>query len=113
MRLVPAMRGIVTAALIEPGALLAALQAGRPGMAALDVFEQEPIQDPGYPLPALPNVVCAPHIGFVTRGEFDLQLSDVFEQIAAFEPGTPIDVANPDALATNRNSTVEKLPEPE
>jgi D-3-phosphoglycerate dehydrogenase len=116
MRLVPATRGIVRAAdlarmkatatlvntsragLIEPGALLAALEAGRPGMAALDVFDEEPIRDTRHPLLALPNVVCTPHIGFVTREEFDLQFSDVFAQIVAFDRGTPINVVNPDAL---------------
>jgi D-3-phosphoglycerate dehydrogenase / 2-oxoglutarate reductase len=82
-RLVPATRGIVTgddlarmtptallvntsrAELIEPGALVAALRAGRPGMAALDVFEHEPVRDPTHPLLAMDNVVAAPHIGYV------------------------------------------------
>jgi D-3-phosphoglycerate dehydrogenase len=125
MRLVPATRGIVTkadlalmkpsailvntsrAGLIEPGALLAALQAGRPGMAALDVFDKEPIRDPKDPLIGLPNVVCTPHIGFVTREEYDLQFSDIFDQIVAFDQGTPINVVNPEALthASSRSPT--------
>jgi D-3-phosphoglycerate dehydrogenase len=120
MRLQPPTRGIVTkddlarmkssailvntsrAGLIEPGALLAALQAGRPGMAALDVFDQEPILDSTDPLIALPNVVCTPHIGFVTREEFDLQFSDIFDQISAYAEGRPTNVVNPEALARAR-----------
>ena len=62
------------AALIEPGALVAALRAGRPGLAAVDVYADEPLRDPGHPLLALDNVVCTPHIGYVTRDEYQLQL---------------------------------------
>jgi D-3-phosphoglycerate dehydrogenase / 2-oxoglutarate reductase len=116
MRLVPATRGIVTAAelaqmrpdallvntsragLIEPGALVSALRAGRPGMAAVDVFETEPLRDVADPLLALPNVVATPHIGYVTREEFDLQFSDIFDQINAYAAGAPINVVNPEAL---------------
>ena len=116
MRLVPATRGIVTfddlvrmkpssilvntsrAGLIEPGALVRALQSGRPGFAAVDVFEQEPLTDPNDPLLSLPNVVATPHIGYVTRDEFELQFSDIFDQILAYEAGTPINVVNPDVL---------------
>jgi len=117
MRLVPATRGIVAAAdlarmkptalivntsrapLIEAGALLAALRAGRPGMAAVDVFEEEPLRDPSDPLLALPNVVATPHIGYVTRDEYELQFSDIFDQVAAFAAGAPINVVNPAALS--------------
>ena len=117
MRLVPATRGIVTAAnlqrmkpsallvntsragLIEPGALVAALKSGRPGMAAVDVYETEPLRDPLDPLLTLPNVVCTPHIGYVTRDEYELQFTDVFDQIIAYEKGRPINVVNPAALA--------------
>jgi D-3-phosphoglycerate dehydrogenase len=113
MRLVEATRGIVTAAdlarmkpsallvntsrapLIAPGALVAALKAGRPGMAAVDVYEHEPLRDAGDPLLALPNVVATPHIGYVTRDEYELQFSDIFDQIAAFVAGNPINVVNP------------------
>src|SRR5215471_16863893 len=113
MRLVPATRAIVTAAdlermkpsallvntsragLIEPGALVAALKSGRPGMAAVDVFEEEPLHDPNDPLLALPNVVCTPHIGYVTRDEYELQFTDVFDQILAYASGRPINVINP------------------
>jgi D-3-phosphoglycerate dehydrogenase len=116
MRLVPATRGCVTASdlsrmkptallvntsragLIEPGALVRALQGGRPGMAAVDVFEQEPLLDPQHPLLTMDNVVCTPHIGYVTRDEYDLQFSDVFDQIIAYGKGRPINVVNPPAL---------------
>jgi D-3-phosphoglycerate dehydrogenase / 2-oxoglutarate reductase len=90
------------AALIEPGALVAALQAGRPGMAAVDVYEQEPLRDPADPLLQLPNVVCTPHIGYVTRDDYELAFTDIFEQIVAFERGVPINVVNPEVLAAPR-----------
>jgi D-3-phosphoglycerate dehydrogenase len=120
LRLVPATRGIVTAAdlarmrpdallvnssrarLIEPGALVAALRAGRPGMAAVDVFETEPLLDPHDPLLTMDNVVCTPHIGYVTLEEWDVQFGDVFDQVNAYAAGTPINVVNPDALAHAR-----------
>jgi len=116
LRLVPATRGIVTAQdlarmkpsailvntsrapLIEPGALVAALQAGRPGQAAVDVFEEEPLTDPTHPLLTLPNAICTPHIGYVSRDEYEIQFSDVFDQIVAFAAGTPINVINPEVL---------------
>jgi D-3-phosphoglycerate dehydrogenase len=116
MRLVPATRGIVQAenlaamkpsalivntsraGLIAPGALVRALAAGRPGMAAVDVFETEPLRDPADPLLRLPNVVCTPHIGYVTRDEYELQFSDIFDQIVAYAGGRPINVVNPDVL---------------
>jgi D-3-phosphoglycerate dehydrogenase len=120
MRLVPATRGIVTAddlarmkptsllvntsraALIEEGALVAALRAGRPGTAAVDVFEHEPVDDPGDPLLALDNAICTPHIGYVTREEWDIQFTDIFDQINAFAAGAPINVINPEALTPGR-----------
>jgi D-3-phosphoglycerate dehydrogenase len=113
LRLVPATRGIVTdadlarmkptallvntsrAGLIEPGALVTALQNGRPGMAALDVFEEEPLRDPSDPLLGMDNVLCTPHIGYVTHEEWELQFADVFDQINAFADGAPINVVNP------------------
>ncbi len=116
MRLVDATRHIVTradlarmkpgalfvntsrAGLVEPGALVEALRAGRPGFAALDVFEHEPLTDRSDPLLTMPNVVCTPHIGYVTFEEFDLQFADVFDQINAFAAGAPIHVVNPAAL---------------
>ncbi len=114
LRLYDATRGIVTAAdlaamkptallvntsrapLIEPGALVAALEAGRPGMAAVDVYEDEPLRDPAHPLLNMDNVVCTPHIGYVTAEEYEIQFSDIFEQIAAYAEGSPINVINPD-----------------
>ena len=116
MRLVPATRGIVTAAdlgrmkpsallvntsrapLIESGALVAALRAGRPGLAAVDVYEEEPLRDTGHPLLSMDNVICTPHIGYVTREEYEIQFSDVFDQINAYAAGTPINVVNPEVL---------------
>jgi D-3-phosphoglycerate dehydrogenase len=116
LRLVDATRGIVDAAdlermkptallvntsragLIAPGALVEALRAGRPGMAAVDVYDQEPLTDPSHPLLGMPNVVCTPHIGYVTRDEYDLQFSDIFEQVLAYAAGTPIHVVNPESL---------------
>ena len=111
MRLVDATRGIVSAAdlgvmkptallvntsragLIAPGALVEALRRGRPGFAAVDVYEQEPVAD--HPLLEMANVVCTPHIGYVTRDEWEVQFSDVFDQINAFAAGTPKNVVNP------------------
>ena len=118
MRLVEATRGIVTAGdlgrmkpsalivntsrapLIEPGALVAALQAGRPGMAAVDVYEQEPLRDISHPLLNMPNVVCTPHLGYVTRDEYEIQFADIFDQIVAYAAGKPANVVNPDVLAS-------------
>ena len=86
------------APLIQPGALLDALRAGRPGMAAVDVFEQEPLRDPKHPLLTMSNAVCTPHIGYVTRDEYEIQFSDIFAQITAYASGTPINVVNPAVL---------------
>jgi D-3-phosphoglycerate dehydrogenase len=71
-------------------------------MAAVDVFDREPLRDPADPLLTLPNVVCTPHIGYVTRDELDLQFADVFDQIVAYAAGTPIHVVNPDVLGRRR-----------
>jgi len=86
------------AGLIEPSALEAALRAGRPGFAAVDVFDHEPVTDPSMPLLSLPGAICTPHIGYVTRDEWELQFGDVFDQINAFAAGSPINVVNPPAL---------------
>lgn len=120
MRLVDATRGIVTAAdlarmkpaalivntsrapLIEPGALVRALRAGRPGMAAVDVYEEEPLRDPGNPLLKMDNVVCTPHIGYVSREEYELQFSDIFDQILSYADGQPTNVVNPQVLTAMR-----------
>jgi D-3-phosphoglycerate dehydrogenase len=120
MRLVDATRHIVTAqdlasmkptallvntsraALIEPGALVAALGAGRPGLAAVDVFEEEPVTEEDHPLLAIEKVVATPHIGYVSVEEYEIQFSDVFAQIAAYAAGSPINVVNPEVLALAR-----------
>ena len=81
---------------------MSALQAGRPGMAAVDVFEQEPLRDGSHPLLAMDNVVCTPHIGYVTRDEYEIQFSDIFDQIVAYARGAPTNVVNPDAAAATR-----------
>jgi D-3-phosphoglycerate dehydrogenase len=83
------------APLIEPGALVDALRAGRPGMAAIDVYEEEPLTDPNHPLLKMNNVVCTPHIGYVTREEYEIQFSDIFDQVIAYAAGRPINVVNP------------------
>ena len=67
-------------------------------MAAVDVYEQEPLVDTGDPLLAMDNVVCTPHIGYVTREEWELQFADVFDQINAFAAGSPTNVVNPEVL---------------
>lgn len=67
-------------------------------MAAVDVYEQEPLLDPADLLLTMPQAVCTPHIGYVTRDEFELQFSDIFDQVVAYAAGQPINVVNPDAL---------------
>jgi D-3-phosphoglycerate dehydrogenase / 2-oxoglutarate reductase len=86
------------AALVEPGALVAALRAGRPGMAAIDVFDHEPVIDPADPLLRLDNALCTPHLGYVTREEWEMQFSGIFQQINAYDSGAPSNVVNPAAL---------------
>jgi D-3-phosphoglycerate dehydrogenase / 2-oxoglutarate reductase len=116
MRLVDATRGIVKAEdlarmkpsailvntsrapLIEPNGLVNALRAGRPGFAAVDVFEHEPLRDVNDPLLMMDNVVCTPHIGYVSRDEYEIQFTDIFDQITAYAAGTPTNVVNPKVL---------------
>lgn len=86
------------APLIAPEALVAALKAGRPAMAAVDVYEQEPLRDPQHPLLQMDRVICTPHIGYVTHEEWEAQFSDVFDQINAYASGSPINVVNPETL---------------
>lgn len=88
------------AGLIEPGALLKALQNGRPGRAAIDVYDSEPLTDPQDPLLNLPGVICTPHIGYVTRDEYEIQFTDIFDQILAFDAGKPINVINEPILTS-------------
>lgn len=116
IRLYDSTRGIVTAEdlarmkptallvntsrapLIEKDALVDALRAGRPGMAAVDVFEDEPVVNDDHPLLQMDNVICTPHIGYVTREEYQTQFTDIFDQITAYHEGNPINVINPDVL---------------
>jgi len=116
VRLYPSTRGLITAQdlaamkpsallvntsrapLIEPGALVAALQAGQPGMAAVDVYEEEPVTDPDHPLLKMENVLATPHIGYVTKDEYNTQFIDIFDQILAYADGKPINVVNPEVL---------------
>ena len=93
------------AGLIEPGALVDALRKGHPGMAAVDVYESEPVVDPDYPLLKLGNALCTPHIGYVSREEFELQFADIFEQINAYAAVTPINVVNPEVPPVARSRT--------
>jgi D-3-phosphoglycerate dehydrogenase / 2-oxoglutarate reductase len=121
MRLVDATRHIVTAEdlalmkpdallvntsrapLIAPGALVEALGKGRPGMAAVDVYEEEPVRHTSLPLLNMPNVICTPHIGYVTSDEYEIHFNDIFDQILAYDTGTPINVVNPDVLGNARS----------
>jgi D-3-phosphoglycerate dehydrogenase len=121
LRLVDQTRGIVTSAdlarmkrtallvntsragLIAPGALVGALEHGRPGMAAVDVYEREPLVDPTDPLLQMDNVICTPHIGYVSHDEWELQFADIFDQINAFAVGSPTNVVNPEVLEHRRS----------
>ena len=120
LRLVPTTRGVVTAddlgrmkptallvntsraGLIEPNALVDALRQGRPGAAAVDVYETEPVVDNTNPLLQMDNVVCTPHIGYVSTDEWEVQFSDVFDQVNAFAAGVPTNVVNPAVLDRRR-----------
>ena len=113
VRLKPSTRGIITredlasmsprsllvntsrSGLIAPGVLEKEIARGRI-FAAVDVFDEEPLRDTTYPLLRHPNVLPTPHIGYVTEDEFDLQFSDIFDQINAFAEGSPIHVINPE-----------------
>src|SRR5690606_23034184 len=115
LRLVEATRGLVTlddlsrmkptallvntsrAELIQDGALVASLNRGRPGMAAVDVFESEPILQ-GHPLLRLENAVCTPHIGFVEQDNYERLFSAAFDNLLNFIAGTPTNIVNPEAL---------------
>jgi D-3-phosphoglycerate dehydrogenase len=84
------------AELIAPGALVEALRKGRPGYAAIDVYEQEPVTGGDHPLLKMPNALCVPHLGWAEWDNFELYFSECFEQIVAFEKGAPMRLANPD-----------------
>jgi D-3-phosphoglycerate dehydrogenase len=123
VRLIPETRGMVTAAdlarmkptalfvntsragLVVPGALEAALRAGRPGMAAVDVFEEEPVLDGRHPLLAMDNAICVPHLGYVERDGLEAMFSAIFDQMVAYADGKPINVVNPEVLAGRAPAT--------
>ena len=116
IRMLEATRGIVTAGdlarmkptamlvntsragLIETGALEAALRTGRPGFAAVDVFEDEPVLGGQHPLLAMDNVICTPHLGYVEHDSLEYLMSAIFDQIVAYAGGNPINVINTEAL---------------
>jgi D-3-phosphoglycerate dehydrogenase len=83
------------AELIQPGALLAALHAGRPGYAAVDVYEQEPVTGGSHPFLSMPNVLCTPHLGWAEWENFELYFGEAFEQIIAYAGGAPLRLAAP------------------
>ena len=89
------------AELIEPDALIAALNRGRPGMAAVDVFESEPILQ-GHALLRLENCVCTPHIGYVEQDSYEQYFSAAFDNVVNFIKGTPSNIVNPGALQVRR-----------
>lgn len=112
LRLIPETRGIVTAAdlalmkpdallvntsraeLIAPGALEAALRAGQPGWATVDVYEEEPVVGATHPLLKLDNAICTPHLGYVEKDGYEIYFDQAFEQVLAFAAGQPIRVVN-------------------
>ena len=117
VRLKPETRGIITAddlAAMQPRALF--VNTSRSGLvaqgaleaeiakghlhAAVDVFDTEPLRDTAHPLLTHPNVLATPHIGYVTEDEFDLQFSDIFDQIVAYSNGAPINMINPSVYTT-------------
>jgi D-3-phosphoglycerate dehydrogenase / 2-oxoglutarate reductase len=123
VRLIPETRGMVTAAdlarmkptalfvntsragLVVQGALEAALRAGRPGMAAVDVFEEEPVLGGRHPLLAMDNAICVPHLGYVERDGLEAMFSAIFDQMVAYADGKPINVVNPEVLAGRAPAT--------
>jgi D-3-phosphoglycerate dehydrogenase len=87
------------AEVIQPGALLCALRNGRPGYAAVDVYEQEPIVGGNHPFLSMPNVLCTPHLGWAEWTNFELYFREAFEQIVAYEKGLPMRLRNPEVRA--------------
>jgi D-3-phosphoglycerate dehydrogenase len=107
VKLAPDTRGLITAAhlalmkpdailvntsraeLIAPGALVAALKAGRPGFAAVDVYEEEPVLGAAHPLLGLDNAICTPHLGYVERDSYELYFGQAFDNVLAWVAGLP------------------------
>ncbi len=116
VRLSAATRGIVTAAdlarmkptallvntaraeLIAPGALVAALKRGRPGLAAVDVYESEPVLNGDHPLLELDNALCTPHTAWLEQDTYELYFGEAFDNLLAFLAGKPINMVNPEVL---------------
>jgi D-3-phosphoglycerate dehydrogenase len=90
------------AELIEPGALAEALRAGKPGMAAVDVYEEEPVKD--NPLLHLDNAVCTPHLGYVEKDSYEIYFGAAFDNVLAYVSGEPIDAVNPQVLGRDGGS---------
>jgi D-3-phosphoglycerate dehydrogenase / 2-oxoglutarate reductase len=86
------------APIIAAGALVEALQKGRPGFAAVDVYEEEPVVDAKHPLLQMPNVLCTPHLGYAERDSYETLYTLAVDQLLAFAEGKPINVANPEAV---------------
>jgi len=86
------------AGLIAQGALVNALKAGRPGMAAVDVYEDEPVLGAAHPLLKMDNVICTPHLGYVEKDTYEDYYGVVVDQIVGYAAGNPINVVNPEAL---------------
>ncbi|RPI45080.1 MAG: D-2-hydroxyacid dehydrogenase family protein [Betaproteobacteria bacterium] len=116
MRMTPETKGLVTRAdlarmkptallvntaradLIEEGALVEALRAGRPGFAAVDVYEKEPVIAANHPLLAMPNVLCTHHVAWAEHDTFELYFGEAFENLLAYAQGAPRSIVNPDVL---------------
>ena len=86
------------APIIAEGALVAALKKGRPGRAAIDVYEEEPVLGGNHPLIKMDNVVCTPHLGYVEEQTYESYFGTAIEQVLAFAAGKPINVLNPEVL---------------
>lgn len=86
------------APIIEAGALAAAVQKGRPGFAAVDVYEDEPVTGAKHPLIGMKNVLCTPHLGYAERSSYESMYATAIEQLLAFADGKPVDVLNPEAI---------------
>ena len=116
LRMSEATRGIITAAdlahmkptalivntaraeLFAPGVLVEALNKGRPGFAATDVYENEPVQNGNHPLLKMPNAICTPHSAWLEPGTYEAYFGEAFEQAAAFAAGKPVKLLNPDVV---------------
>jgi D-3-phosphoglycerate dehydrogenase len=125
VRLIPATRGIVTAEdlarmkptalfvntaraeLVAPGALVEALKRGRPGFAAVDVYENEPVLDGDHPLLKLGNALCTPHTAWLEQDTYETYFGEAFDNILAFLDGKPVNVVNPEVLA-NTNTVIRE-----